>query len=105
MIRQLLVLPAGLLLGALALAAGNEYRLGVKGVACPYCAYGVEKRLLKVEGVSAVQIDIGDSVVRVTMADGASLSEAAARTAVEEAGFTLHTFTTSDTADDAFSDE
>lgn len=92
MTRKLLFLLAGLMLSVSALAAGNQYNLGVKGVACPYCAFGVEKRLHKVDGVEAVVVDIGASVVRVTMAEGTSLTEARARTAVEEAGFTLHDF-------------
>ncbi|MAA73220.1 MAG: hypothetical protein CMN28_00755 [Salinisphaeraceae bacterium] len=92
MFKQLLLLLAGLMFGMSALAAGNQYRLGVKGVACPYCAYGVEKHLNKVDGVENVSVDIGDSVVRVTMAEGATLPEGKARTAVKEAGFTLQSF-------------
>jgi len=92
MFKQLLLLSAGLILSASALAAGNQYTLGVKGVACPYCAFGIEKRLSKVDGVADVTVDIGDSVVRVNMAEGASLTEAKARQAVKEAGFTLSSF-------------
>jgi len=92
MFKQLLLLSAGLILSASALAAGNQYTLGVKGIACPYCAYGVEKRLNKVDGVENVAVDIGDSVVRVTMTEGSTLTESRARTAVKEAGFTLHSF-------------
>ncbi|CAN0289722.1 unnamed protein product, partial [Chrysoparadoxa australica] len=88
MFKQLLLLLAALMFGMSALAADNQYTLGVKGVACPYCAYGVEKHLNKVDGVENVSVDIGDSVVRVTMAEGATLTEVKARTAVKEAGFT-----------------
>lgn len=96
MFKQLLVLLAGLTLSLSALAAGNQYTLGVKGVACPYCAFGVEKRLNKIDGVENVAVDIGDSVVRVRMAEGTNLTEPTARTAVEEAGFTLHSFKPND---------
>lgn len=92
MFKQLLVLLAGLMLSLSALAAGNQYTLGVKGVACPYCAFGVEKHLNKVDGVENVVVDIGDSVVRVTMAHDAELTESQARTAVENAGFTLQSY-------------
>lgn len=30
---------------AAALAAGPSYRLAVDGLACPFCAYGIEKKL------------------------------------------------------------
>lgn len=91
-----LLIIAGTMLCLSALAAGDRYVLGVKGVACPYCAYGVEKRLYRIEGVTEVQVDIGDSVIRVTMAEGTSLTEAKARKAVEEAGFTLDSFAADD---------
>lgn len=92
MFKQLLILLAGLMLSLSALAAGSQYTLGVKGVACPYCAFGVEKHLNKVDGVENVVVDIGDSVVRVTMTDGTELTESQARTAVENAGFTLQSY-------------
>lgn len=92
MYRKLLLLVAGLMLSVAALAAGNQYTLGVKGVACPYCAFGIEKRLNKVDGVTDVTVDIGASVVRVTMAEGKTLTKDKARQAVKEAGFTLRSF-------------
>ena len=98
MLTRLSLLLAGLMLSVAALAAGNQYTLGVKGVACPFCAYGVEKRLNKIDGVAGVQVDIGDSVVRVTLQDGKTLSEEQARRAVEEAGFTLHSFSETESA-------
>ncbi|WP_018405227.1 heavy-metal-associated domain-containing protein [Marinobacter gelidimuriae] len=91
MLKKLLVLTTGLMFSLSALAA-NQYTLGVKGVACPYCAFGIEKRLNKVDGVDNVIVDIGDSVVRVTLAESKTLTEDRARTAVEEAGFTLDSF-------------
>lgn len=77
----------------LSASAGPRYTLGVQGLACPYCAYGIEKRLQRIDGVESVEVDIAQSRVRVTLADGTNLSEARARQAVEEAGFTLESFT------------
>jgi len=95
MLRKLLPLAAGLMLSLSAFAA-NQYTLGVKGLACPYCAFGIEKRLNKIDGVDEVVVDLGDSVVRVTMAEGNTLTEDKARTAVKEAGFTLFSFESAD---------
>lgn len=75
-----------------ALAADNQYVLGVDGLACPFCAFGIEKRLNKVDGVTDVQVDIGESEVRVTLQEGKTLSEEQARQAVKEAGFTLRSY-------------
>ncbi len=72
--------------------AGAVYKLYVDGLACPFCAYGVEKKLRGVAGVEKLDIDINTGVVSVTMAEGASLDEAAARQIVKDAGFTLRDF-------------
>lgn len=73
-------------------AAGPSYRIEVAGLACPFCAYGIEKKLNAVEGVERVETNIKDGVVVVTMKDGAALDEAAAKQAVKDAGFTLNRF-------------
>lgn len=96
MFLKLPLLVAALLLSLSALAAGNQYILSVKGLACPFCAFGIEKRLNKVEGVSEVRVDVADSVVRVVMREGETLTEEKARQAVSEAGFTLGAFSRSE---------
>jgi copper chaperone CopZ len=90
----------GMLLCALALAwsaasawaAVASYRLQVDGLACPFCAYGIEKKLTALDGVEKVETHIREGAVIVTMEDGASLDEATAKRAVEAAGFTLDGF-------------
>jgi len=81
-----------LLVAAAALAAGPSYRIEVDGLACPFCAYGIEKKLNAIAGVEHLETRIEDGSVRVTMADGMSLDEAAAREAVTAAGFSLRRF-------------
>lgn len=73
-------------------AAGPSYRLQVDGLACPFCAYGIEKKLTGLDGVETVETHIKDGAVIVTMQDDATLDEAAAKAAVEAAGFTLNGF-------------
>ena len=90
MIRLSAVLLAAL--WAMPAWAGEVYRLTVDGLACPFCAYGVEKKLGAVEGVEELDIDINGGVIWVTMAGETVLDEAAAKQAVEDAGFTLRHF-------------
>lgn len=87
-------LAAGLFLLSVsaALSDSHVYKLFVDGLACPFCAYGVEKKIGDLTGVVKVEIDIVGGVVNVTLNDGASLSEEAAKGAVAEAGFTLRKF-------------
>ena len=73
-------------------ASGSAYRLHVDGLACPFCAYGIEKQLSRIEGVEVIKIDIASGAVEVRMAAGENLDEETARTAVDAAGFTLRKF-------------
>jgi mercuric ion binding protein len=79
-------------IASVALAAGPSYRLQVDGLACPFCAYGIEKKLRTLDGVDKVKVDLGGGQVVVTMKDGATLAEDTARQAVKDAGFTLRAF-------------
>ncbi len=79
-----------------AYAAGDEYRVGVDGLACPFCVYGVEKQLNKLEGIERMDTDIQDGQLVLFMQEGATLSEQSIREAVNRAGFTLRSFTQTD---------
>lgn len=79
-------------LAASAAPAQQAYRIHVDGLACPFCAYGIEKKLAAIEGVERVDTDIASGTVSVTMAKGATLDEAIADQAVRAAGFSLRRF-------------
>ena len=80
------------LLPVIAFAAPAQYQLRVDGLACPFCAYGIEKELNRTDGVESIRIDINAGTVTVTMAEGATMTEAQASRIVEDAGFTLGGF-------------
>ncbi len=80
------------LLPLVAFAAPTQYQLQVDGLACPFCAYGIEKELNRTDGVENIRIDINAGVVTVTMAEGGTMTEAQASRIVEDAGFTLGGF-------------
>jgi len=90
--RTLVVLLLAIWTSTAALAAVQSYSLQVDGLACPFCAYGIEKKLSALDGVERLQTNIGDGTVVVTMKDGATLDEETARQAVKDAGFTLKGF-------------
>ena len=76
----------------LAQDARSAYTLWVDGLACPFCAYGVEKHLGAVAGVERVETDIRSGTLTVFVEGDRTLDEASARKAVEAAGFTLRDF-------------
>jgi len=80
-------------LGAMPVFAGSPvYKLHVDGLACPFCAYGVEKQIGNLTDVQSVDIEIDQGLVTVTMKPDKKLTEADANQAVSDAGFTLRKF-------------
>ena len=78
---------------AAALAAGTQYQMRVDGLACPYCAYGIEKKLNKIDGVEKINIDLNKGLVTVNVADGVKLTEAQMTKLFKDAGFTYRSMT------------
>jgi len=75
-----------------ALSADWHYQLEVDGLACPFCAYGIEKQLSKLEGVEQLEVDIKTGQLLIRMETGVSLNKADAEQAVKKAGFSMRTF-------------
>ncbi len=87
---------AVLVFSALAVSAQEvslpTYTIQVDGMACPFCAYGLEKSLTKISGIESIETDIDTGIVTITMAAEATLHRMAATQAVEDAGFALNDF-------------
>lgn len=60
----------------------------VDGLSCPFCAYGLEKKLQSLDAVQSLNIKINEGIVEIFLKDGFRISEKDIRTAVNEAGFT-----------------
>ncbi len=67
----------------------TEFTLRVDGLACPFCAYGVEKKLLAVPGVAGIDVLINEGKIILKFSEGADLDVPALHAAVDKAGFTL----------------
>ncbi len=76
-----------------ALAAGLQYTMRVDGLACPYCAYGIEKKLKKIEGVEKIDVDLDKGLVQVRTREGVELTEEAMKKLFKDAGFTFRSMT------------
>ncbi len=74
-------------------AAGTQYQMRVDGLACPYCAYGIEKKLNKVDGVEKIQVDLNKGLVTVNVGDGVVLTELQMTKLFKDAGFTYRSMT------------
>ncbi len=60
----------------------------VDGMSCPFCAYGLEKKLKKIEGVHELVINIDKGSAKLIAKDSVAINIAAVRPAVKDAGFT-----------------
>lgn len=58
------------------------------GLSCAFCAYGLEKRLKKVEGVEKLEIQVDQGTANLTVKKGKALSIEAVEKAVKDGGFT-----------------
>ncbi|MBI1285476.1 MAG: copper chaperone [Thiobacillus sp.] len=77
---------------SLAAEKNTTYAFQADGLACPFCAYGIEKQVLKLKGVVAVNTDVASGKVVITVRKGATLDEAQVDDAVKRAGFTMRAF-------------
>ena len=66
-----------------------EADLRVNGMTCPFCAFGIEKKLRAVEGVEEVNVLLDEGEIRLTLATGNSCTVREFEKAVEQAGFEL----------------
>ncbi len=62
--------------------------VSVTGLACPFCAYSVEKSLSKLSGVDSVTVDLAAHQVRVVMQAEHTANLIQIKQAIVNAGFT-----------------
>ncbi|MEE8380112.1 MAG: heavy-metal-associated domain-containing protein [Gammaproteobacteria bacterium] len=82
-----------LLWSGFSFASGTQYKLRVDGLACPFCAYGIEKKFTKTEGVESVDIDLQNGLVIVNTAEGKTFKKAKLKQIIHDAGFTMKSMT------------
>jgi len=63
--------------------------IGVDGLACPFCSYGLEKKLKEVKGAGEVAINITKGVAVLKNNGSESIDVEQIEPVVKEAGFTL----------------
>ena len=59
----------------------------ILGMSCPFCAYGVEQKLKKLEGVTELEVELKRGIATLTMEEGADVSNEKLRKTVDDAGF------------------
>ena len=60
----------------------------VDGLSCPFCAYGLEKKLKEMDGVTNIEIDVEKAFALLTVKEGKTVTKELIRKSVKDAGFT-----------------
>ena len=91
--KNYLIAPLVLLWSLTVSAAGAQYVIRVDGLACPFCVYGIEKKLKSVDGVEEVDVDLQQGTVIVNTRENVELTEPGMVKLFKEAGFTYRSMT------------
>lgn len=62
-------------------------QMKVLGLSCPFCAYGVEQKVKRLEGVEDLDVQLESGIATITLEEGADISNETLRRTVDEAGF------------------
>lgn len=90
--RRALLLAAALAVLSSACTAQAEIlsaELRVNGMTCPFCAFGIEKKVLDVDGVEGVEVLLDEGLLRLSLRRGNGATVRDLERAVEKAGFEL----------------
>lgn len=88
--KGLFAISMGLVLYAMPISAGFlSAQLDVNGLTCPFCAFGIEKKLLDVPGVRAVEVFLDEGRIALTFEPNSEATVNDLEQAVKKAGFEL----------------
>lgn len=68
-------------------AQPRQIKVTILGMSCPFCAYGVEQKLKKLDGVEDLDVQLGTGIATLTLEEGADVSNETLKKTVEVAGF------------------
>ena len=66
--------------------------LQVEGLSCPFCAYGLEKKLKAIDGVKKTDIKLNNGIVKLYVRPNVVIDSLTLKKKIDEAGFTLKKF-------------
>jgi copper chaperone CopZ len=68
-------------------SGSQKIKIKVEGLYCPFCAYGLEKQLKKLNGFKKMEVNLKHGIAELHIRPGVTVTDAAIQTAVEDAGF------------------
>lgn len=71
----------------------EELTLRVDGLACAFCAYGLEKKLKSLEGIKSLDISLKKGIAKLVFKEDNNVDLTKIKTMVKNAGYTLRSIT------------
>ncbi len=65
----------------------RQIQVTILGMSCPFCAYGVQQKLQKLEGVTDLEVVLKTGLATLTLEEGADISNELLQKTVKDAGF------------------
>ncbi len=88
MYKQFIITLFLLLLSQNSYSGSTLYEMRVDGLACPFCAYGIEKKLKAIKGTSNIDVDLNKGLVKVEVDDSNQLTDSQMKKLFNDSGFT-----------------
>ena len=66
----------------------NRVEVNIEGLSCPFCAYGLEKKIKEIDGTANIKIDVQKGLLTFSFLKGKKVTEQKLRKIVKSAGFT-----------------
>lgn len=67
--------------------AGEEIKVGVKGMVCAFCAQGIEKQFKAQKEVESIEVSLQNKFVKIKFKDGQKLSNEKISEILKDAGY------------------
>jgi len=67
--------------------AGEELKVGVKGMVCAFCAQGIEKKFMAQPEVAKVEVSLANKYVKLNFKDGKRLPNEKITELLKDAGY------------------
>lgn len=84
--KQIIITSLFLLNASLA-TAGEELKVGVKGMVCAFCAQGIEKKFKAQSEVEKVEVSLENKFVKLNFKDGKRLPKEKITEILKDAGY------------------
>lgn len=83
---KIIILLSSLLISTSSFA-GEEMKVGVKGMVCAFCAQGIEKQFKAQKEVESIEVSLQNKFIKIKFKDGKTISNEEITEILKDAGY------------------